>query len=248
VDELAASCASMAAFYRVLGGAARGGRALERDGVVASVVPGLPDAGIANALVYRRAEGLVGALPDAVAAWDAAGVRIALAWVLPGDEAAEEGLAAHGFARRGEAPAMARELADIAPDDDPLEDWTDAPAPAELAEIVERSYGLGEGSVAVTLASGIPAAATYVARVDGRPASCLVIVRAGGDAGVFMVGTVPEARGRGLARRLLLQALLDARAAGATTTTLQSSRLGFPVYRRLGYREFGRIGMWERTR
>ena len=61
-----------------------------------------------------------------------------------------------------------------------------------------------------------------------------------------MVGTVPEARGRGLARRLLLRALYDARAAGSTVSSLQSSRLGYPVYRRLGYVELCRLGMWER--
>ena len=65
---------------------------------------------------------------------------------------------------------------------------------------------------------------------------------------MFLVGTIPESRGRGLARRLLLQALHEVRAAGASVSTLQSSRLGYPVYRRLGYVELCRLGMWERGR
>ena len=86
-----------------------------------------------------------------------------------------------------------------------------------------------------------------ICRTARRPPGCVPhLVREGPDAGVFMVGTVPEARGRGLARRLLLRALRDARAAGSTVSSLQSSRLGYPVYRRLGYVELCRLGMWER--
>jgi GNAT superfamily N-acetyltransferase len=65
---------------------------------------------------------------------------------------------------------------------------------------------------------------------------------------VFLVAAVPAARGRGLARRLLLQALHPAHAAGATVSRLQSSRRGFPVYRRLAYVEVCRFGIGERGR
>jgi hypothetical protein len=44
------------------------------------------------------------------------------------------------------------------------------------------------------------------------------------------------------------QALLDARERGCTTTSLQATAMGRPVYRRLGYRELGVIEMWERRR
>ena len=88
----------------------------------------------------------------------------------------------------------------------------------------------------------------YVARHDGRPAACLGIFDHEGDAGVELVGTIPEARGRGLASRLLLKALADARDRGCTISTLQATRAGYPVYARLGYRDFGRVQMWERRK
>jgi len=53
----------MSAFQAALGLAARGGRAFERDGVMAAIVPGLPDLALANAAVYRDAAGLGTALP-----------------------------------------------------------------------------------------------------------------------------------------------------------------------------------------
>lgn len=240
--------ACMAAFQAALGLAARGGHAFERDGVVAAVVPGLPDLALANAGVYRSSESLDRTLPLLERAYRAAGVRRSLIWVPPGDEGAHASLRAAGYAPDSEAPAMTLDLARLPAADDPLEDWSDAPDPAEIAQIVERSYGLQDGAVNAAIRGWLEPATAYVARLDGHPACCLTIVREGPDAGVFLVGTVPEARGLGLARRLLLHALYAARAAEATVSTLQSSRLGYPVYRRLGYVELCRLGIWERGR
>ena len=67
-----------------------------------------------------------------------------------------------------------------------------------------------------------------------------------GDFSVTLVATLPEARGRGLAGRLLTHALHEARERGCTTTSLQATKMGQPVYGRLGYRDLGPVQMWER--
>ena len=85
-----------------------------------------------------------------------------------------------------------------------------------------------------------------MARAGGRPAAALSLALHDGDAYVWLVATAPEARGRGLASELLRRALRAARdEAGATTTTLEATAMGEGVYRRLGYRDLGRLGMWE---
>jgi GNAT superfamily N-acetyltransferase len=88
----------------------------------------------------------------------------------------------------------------------------------------------------------------YVARLDGRPAACVAALDAGGDCGIWNVGTVADARERGLATALMRQALVDARDRGCATTSLQATAMGRPVYQRLGYRDLGAIEMWERRR
>ena len=70
----------------------------------------------------------------------------------------------------------------------------------------------------------------------------------GGDCSIWWVATVPEARGHGLAPGLMRRALADGRARGCEVSTLQATKLGRPVYERLGYRGFGTIEMWERRR
>ena len=86
----------------------------------------------------------------------------------------------------------------------------------------------------------------YVARLGGLPSSCVLALDHEGDFGIFAVATRPEARGRGLASRLLAQALADARERGCETSSLQATWLGRPVYERLGYRPLGPFEMWER--
>src|SRR4051794_32091203 len=69
-----------------------------------------------------------------------------------------------------------------------------------------------------------------------------------GDAGVMFVATLPEARGRGLAGGLLAVALVEARDRGCDISTLQATKMGEPVYARLGYQRLGAIQMWEKRK
>jgi ribosomal protein S18 acetylase RimI-like enzyme len=85
-----------------------------------------------------------------------------------------------------------------------------------------------------------------VVRRDGEPVCCATGHDHRGDFSVTFVATLPEQRGQGLAGRLLTHALHDARERGCTTTSLQATKVGEPVYRRLGYRGLGPVQMWER--
>ena len=68
--------------------------------------------------------------------------------------------------------------------------------------------------------------------------------RNGRDVGVYAVGTAPEWRRRGLARALMLHVLADAYRRGARTASLQSTAMGEPLYRSLGFRPAGRYDEW----
>ena len=61
-----------------------------------------------------------------------------------------------------------------------------------------------------------------------------------------MVAVVPEARGRGLSGKLIAHSLADAVERGQQTSTLVATKLGRPVYERLGFRALGVLEMWER--
>lgn len=75
----------------------------------------------------------------------------------------------------------------------------------------------------------------YIGLLNGEPVSWASVFYAMGVAGVYAVSTLPEARRRGVGSALTLQALLDARERGYRVGVLQSSKMGYNVYRRLGF-------------
>ena len=88
-----------------------------------------------------------------------------------------------------------------------------------------------------------PGARAYVGEVDGRPVTTGLGVVAAGAVGIFNIGTVPAARGRGYGAAVTARAVADGLANGAAWSWLQSAPLAIPVYERLG---FMMIEHWER--
>ncbi len=65
-----------------------------------------------------------------------------------------------------------------------------------------------------------------------------------GLAGIYTVATLPEERGKGLGALVTAEPLRRAAREGYTVGVLQSSDMGFPVYRRLGFEELGGMSMF----
>jgi len=81
----------------------------------------------------------------------------------------------------------------------------------------------------------------YLGYLDGEPVSTSSIFYGGGAAGIYDVATLPQARGKGLGAALTLHPLLAARKAGYRIGVLQSSDMGFNVYKKLGFRHLCQI-------
>ena len=65
-------------------------------------------------------------------------------------------------------------------------------------------------------------------------------------AGIYLVATSSSTRGRGLATEVMRGLLLEARARGLAAAVLQSTELGYGVYRRVGMRDLGLWVNWVR--
>jgi GNAT superfamily N-acetyltransferase len=235
------------AFYRVCGGASDGAHTIERDGVLAAVVPAAPERAVANGVAYLDADGLRAAYDQIAAAYGEIGAKWTV-WVWPDDEATAGFLEERGHVLDAQPAAMIHDMDGVErPAPDALTDWTAEGDFAVVGPLNDQAYSFGTDSFTrvLTRRPG-DSERIYVANEAGEPVGCLLMSDHERNSDVECVAVVPEARGRGISRNLLAHALADARERGIETSTLVSTGMGYPVYERLGYRPLGRFQMWER--
>jgi len=82
----------------------------------------------------------------------------------------------------------------------------------------------------------------FVGYVSGRPMSMVALVRSEGALGIYSLGTLPDYRRRGYGEALLRAVLEERR--DNELMVLESTEAGYPLYRRLGFRETARFSVY----
>lgn len=90
----------------------------------------------------------------------------------------------------------------------------------------------GYGNHAGLLAENL---AAFVAYLDGEPVSIAMTIVSHGVAGIYWVGSLEQARGRGLGRAVTAAATNAGFELGAKLASLQASTMGKPIYEAMGY-------------
>jgi GNAT superfamily N-acetyltransferase len=241
--------ASLAQWSRTIDGASEGMRVVERDGFVTTITPRVPDRSIVNDVVYWDPDALAEAYDRIERGYAAAGIAAWTVWVPDGDERTAALLADRGHLLDSDPEAMVLDLDRFERPPPPPAGFTRDVDPVELARLNDDAYGM-RSAFARALEHLEAGAGLYLYGVeeDGELASGLVTFDHGDDCSVWLVATRERSRGRGLARALMAHSMADARERGRTTSTLQATDLGRPVYERLGYRSLGEIQLWEKRR
>ncbi|RZI85577.1 MAG: GNAT family N-acetyltransferase [Rubrivivax sp.] len=169
----------------------------------------------------------------------------------------EQALSQRGFIRQSDLPAMLADQALALPTIAASWHLSLAASASDIADFVNicaqayASLGLPsfltpsyfvkpEGLLA-------PEVSIVLARnQDGQAAAAAMALHTGEVGGLYWVGTLPEARGAGLAAACTAMATNLAFERGARAVTLQASPMGEAIYRRLGYRDHGRTARWSR--
>ena len=240
--------ASLAQWSRTIDGASEGMRAIDRDGLVTTITPKVPQRSIVNDVVYWDRDALAAAYDEIDTAYAEAGIGAWLVWVPEADTETADMLAARGHVLDSDPEAMVLDLDAIERPSEPAGFSREIDL-LELARLNDEAYGIRDAFAAglerLEAGNGLFA---YGVKEEGELVSGLVTFDFEDDCSVWLVATREAARGRGLAGALMAHAMADARERGRTTATLQATDLGRPVYERLGFRSLGEIQMWEKRR
>jgi GNAT superfamily N-acetyltransferase len=85
----------------------------------------------------------------------------------------------------------------------------------------------------------------YTAFLNDDVVGTTALVLQNGVAGIYCLSTLPEFRARGIGSALTVLPLIEARNEGYRIGTLQSSKMGLPVYLRLGFQEVCKLRMFS---
>jgi ribosomal protein S18 acetylase RimI-like enzyme len=77
--------------------------------------------------------------------------------------------------------------------------------------------------------------AAFIAYLDGEPVSIAMTIVSHGIAGIYWVGSLEQARGKGLGRAVTAAATNAGFKLGAEIASLQASPMGKPIYEAMGY-------------
>jgi len=165
-------------------------------------------------------------------------------------------LEAHGFTQIGNEPGMAVDIQTLpenipAPSGLTIEQVKDIETLKKWCGVYAAGFGLpdfvadaffsmGEG---IGFDAGLPFY-SYIGWLKSEPVATVSLFLEAGVAGIYCVATVPDARRKGIATAMTFRTLVEGRLRGYRVGILQASEMGAPVYRKLGFREYFKIGQY----
>lgn len=78
----------------------------------------------------------------------------------------------------------------------------------------------------------------YLGFFNGTPVASSILYKGDGAGGIFYIGTLHEARGKGIAKTMVYHLLNEAKNKGYAISVLQASEMGYPLYKKIGFKEY----------
>jgi hypothetical protein len=229
--------AGLVALVKLQAKHAPGGQLLERDGMVASVMPAAPASSLTNSALAVDPSETPTHLDAFAEAFKEGGAQKWGLWIDGDDERAAAAATAQGMVLDSQPAPMVARLDELPFDNAPQREQPDA---ATVGRVNDLAYGYNPPKLAPAIAALPDSVLAY-----GDSASVAMAYDIGTDTAVWYVATLPQQRRKGRAEGILRRLLLDARERGQKTASLQASPAGRPLYERLGFKTVGTLHLYE---
>jgi ribosomal protein S18 acetylase RimI-like enzyme len=240
--DYARQWAGLVANVRLFGAHAPRGRVIEIGPMVASLIPSAPESSVMNVAMAVESRDTPERLEELADAFREGGANKWGLWARPEDSEGARAAERQGMVLDSLPAAMVADLGEL-----PFDEAAACQQPdfATVGRINDLAYGYDPPKLAPAIGRLPDRVRTYGASHDGAIGCVAMAYDVGTDTAVWFVATLPQARRRGLASEVLKRLLLDARARGQRTASLQASQAGRPLYERLGFAGVGTLHLYE---
>ncbi|CAM1374582.1 GNAT family N-acetyltransferase [Tenacibaculum xiamenense] len=117
----------------------------------------------------------------------------------------------------------------------------------DFAKTASDSFGYNvNGDIIFTLAKKSTKTQLFLFQDNEKSLGCgIVFIDSQNNAGLHMIGTLPEGRGQGVGSNITKKLLSVAKNHNAKHTVLNASAMGEPIYKKLGFQTFGEIETYQ---
>ncbi|MBD0404404.1 GNAT family N-acetyltransferase [Flammeovirga sp. EKP202] len=112
-----------------------------------------------------------------------------------------------------------------------------------FAAIASKSFGYRvDHKVINTIVRQSSTTRLFLYQENQKSLGCgIVFFDAENHAGLHMIGTLPEGRGKGIGKSMTMHLLKEAKGHGSKIAVLHASKMGEPIYTKLGFQKYGEI-------
>lgn len=166
----------------------------------------------------------------------------------------------YGLESAGKPSGMATDLAAVNSMPKTIENFMiEKVSNVEMQALWARTAAIGTGfsDTATTEMAQLEASLTdpqyqaqhrYLGFLDGAPVATSALVLDSGVAGIYAVATIPEARRKGIGEIMTVMPLLEARQIGYRVGILQASSMGYPIYKRIGFKDVCKFNIYLQSK
>ncbi len=189
-------------------------------------------------------------LANTLAALPRRGIVPVWPWPQGGVAALQSALAHHGFTERSALTAMVLPLDTVDTEwvsDGATEMVTTAEGIHTWTDVCSQAFGYAIDETVTQRLGGVAHLDFFLARVDGVAAATALTYMTGDTIGIHQVGVPKDFRGQGVAKRLMDHVMAHCRASGCRQVTLQASKAGAGIYRKIGFEDQFTIRNYQRV-
>lgn len=115
-----------------------------------------------------------------------------------------------------------------------------------FAETASRSFGYSVDHRVILKIARSETIRLFLYEANGNHLACgCLYFDSNNNAGLHLIGTVPEARQKGIGRRVTEHLIAETQKANKKFCVLNASAMGEPIYRKLGFQVYGEIETYK---